>query len=69
MWAKPSCIPGIDINSRPSRIGHNKTKTEAVTTALSEHIAHRKRLKILDLFGTVDFDASRHYKAERRKKR
>jgi hypothetical protein len=38
------------------KIGHHKTKKEAVTTALSEYIAHRKRLEILDLFGTVDFD-------------
>ena len=51
------------------RIGHHKTKKEAVTTALSEYVAHRKRLQILDLFGTIDFDPSYDYKAERRKKR
>jgi Arc/MetJ family transcription regulator len=51
------------------RIGHHKTKKEAVTTALSEYIAHRKRLEILDLFGTVDFDPAYDYQAERRKKR
>lgn len=51
------------------RIGHHKTKKEAVTTALSEYVAHRKRLQILDLFGTIDFDPRYDYKAERRKKR
>jgi Arc/MetJ family transcription regulator len=51
------------------KIGHHKTKKEAVTTALSEYIAHRKRLEILDAFGTVDFDPAYDYKAERRKKR
>ena len=51
------------------RIGHHKTKKEAVTTALSEYITHRKRLEILDLFGTIDFDPRYDYKAERRKKR
>ena len=51
------------------RIGHHKTKKEAVTAALSEYIAHRKRNEILDLFGTVDFDPTYDYKAERRKKR
>ena len=51
------------------RIGRHKTKKEAVTTALSEYIAHRKRLEILDLFGTVDFDPTYNYQAERRKKR
>jgi len=50
------------------RNGHHKRKNEAVTTALSEYIAHRKRLEILDLFGTIDFDPSYDYKAERRKK-
>jgi Arc/MetJ family transcription regulator len=51
------------------RIGHHKTKKDAVTTALSEYIAHRKRLQVLDLFGTIDFDPTHDYKAERRKKR
>ena len=51
------------------RIGRHKTKKEAVTTALSEYIAHRKRLEILDLFGTIDFDPKYDYKVERRKKR
>ena len=47
------------------RIGHHKTKKEAVTTALSEYIAHRKRLEILDLFGTIDFDPEYDYKKVR----
>jgi Arc/MetJ family transcription regulator len=50
------------------RIGHHKTKKEAVTAALSEYIAQRKRLQILSLFGAIDFDPSYDYKAERRKK-
>jgi Arc/MetJ family transcription regulator len=49
--------------------GHHKTKKEAVTAALSEYIAHRKRLEILSAFGTVDFDPTYDYKAERRRKR
>jgi hypothetical protein len=51
------------------RVGRHKTKKEAVTAALSEYIAHRKRLEILSLFGTLDFDPAYDYKAERRKKR
>jgi len=51
------------------RIGHHKTKKEAVTAALSEYIAYRKRLEILELFGTVDIDPTYDYKAERRKRR
>jgi Arc/MetJ family transcription regulator len=51
------------------RIGRHKTKKEAVTTALAEYIAHRKRLEILSSFGTVDFDLAYDYKVARRKKR
>jgi Arc/MetJ family transcription regulator len=51
------------------RIGQHKTKKEAVTKALSEYIAHRKRLEILSSFGTVDFDPKYDYKAQRKRKR
>ena len=51
------------------RIGHHKTKKESVTTALSEYIAHRKRLEILSSVGTTDFDPTYDYKAERKRKR
>ena len=50
------------------RLGHHKTKKEAVTAALSEYIARRKQLEILTLFGTIDFDPRYDYKAERRRK-
>ena len=51
------------------RVGHHKTKKEAVTQALAEYIAQRKRLEILDSFGMVDFDSQFDYKNERRRKR
>lgn len=51
------------------RVGGHKTKKEAVTSALTEYVRRRKRLRILDQFGAVDYDASYDYKAERRKHR
>jgi Arc/MetJ family transcription regulator len=51
------------------RIGSHKTKKEAVTSALAEYIAHRKRLEILGSFGAFDFDPKYDYKAERTRKR
>lgn len=51
------------------KVGKHRTKKEAVTAALDEYIQRRKQLEILDLFGTIDFDATYDYKAERRKKR
>ena len=51
------------------RIGKHKTKKEAVTAALDEYIRRRKQLRILDLFGTVDFDPSYDYKTARHRRR
>jgi Arc/MetJ family transcription regulator len=48
------------------RIGHHKTKKEAVTAALDEYIRWRKQLRILDHFGTIDFDPDYDYKKTRR---
>lgn len=49
------------------RIGNHRTKKEAVTAALDEYIARRKQMRILEAFGTVDFDPAYDYKAERRR--
>jgi Bacterial antitoxin of type II TA system, VapB len=51
------------------KVGNHKTKKDAVTAALSEYVAHRKRLKIISIFGTIDFDPNYDYKAERKKRR
>ena len=51
------------------KIGAHKTKREAVTAALEEYVRLRKQRKILDLFGTIDFDPSYDYKRSRNKKR
>lgn len=47
------------------RVGHHKTKREAVTRALVEYIQHRKQSEILDLFGKVEFSEAYNYKASR----
>ena len=51
------------------RIGHHKTKKDAVTTALKEYVRRRKQLRILDLMGKIEFDPAYNYKALRRKRR
>jgi hypothetical protein len=48
------------------RVGNHRTKKEAVTAALDEYIRWRKQLKILDHFGTIDFDPNYDYKKMRR---
>jgi Arc/MetJ family transcription regulator len=51
------------------RAGGHKTKKEAVTAALAEYLKRRKQLRILEAFGSIDFDAKYDYKAERRRTR
>ncbi len=51
------------------RTGGHKTKKEAVTAALEEYIRRRKQAKIIDLFGTIDYDPNYGYKAARSRKR
>jgi len=47
------------------RIGGHKTKKEAVRAALAEYIMRRKQLKVLSLFGALDWHPTYNYKAER----
>ena len=48
------------------RAGKHKTKKEAVTTALEEYVRRRKQVRILEAFGSFEFDPGYDYKAERR---
>ena len=49
------------------RIGGHRTKKDTVTEALTEYIQHRKQLKLIDLFGKVEFDPKYDYKKQRRR--
>jgi Arc/MetJ family transcription regulator len=49
------------------KIGNHRTKKEAVMIALKEYIAHKKQLKILSLFGKIDFTDDYNYKKARKR--
>jgi hypothetical protein len=49
------------------KVGGQRTKKETVNEALREYIQRRKRLEIVKLFGTIDFDPAWDYKAARRR--
>lgn len=51
------------------RIGHHKTKKEAVTAALEAYTCHHQQLQVLELFGQIDYDPDYDYKTERRRVR
>lgn len=46
--------------------GNRETEEEVVTEALQEYIARRRQLRILNLFGTIDYDPDYDYKEQRR---
>jgi len=50
---------------RALELSGEKTKKAAVTLALEEFIARREQRKLLDLVGTLEWDDSFDYKAER----
>ena len=49
------------------RIGGQRTKKAAVTEALQEYIQRRKQVKLIRLFGTVEFEAKYDSRKQRRK--
>jgi len=49
-------------------LGGHRSKRAAVNDALREYVARRKRRKILDLFGKLDWNPDYDYKAERKKR-
>jgi len=49
------------------KLGHHKSKKEAVTTALNEYIQHKQQQEMLSLFGHIDYQDDYNYKKERRR--
>ncbi len=47
------------------QVGGEKTKKATVNQALREFIARRKQKRLLDLFGTLEWDQEFNYKSER----
>ena len=54
-----------DLVDRVLRASGERTKKAAVTKALEEFVARREQRRVLDLLGTLDWDESFDYKAER----
>ena len=53
---------------KAQKIGGHRTKKAAVTEALKEYIQHREQMKIIELFGTIDYDPDYDYKADRERR-
>ena len=51
------------------KLGHHRTKKEAVNVALEEYIRRHRQQAILEAFGAIEYDRNYDYKRERRSKR
>ena len=47
-------------------IGLHRTKKAVVTEALLEYIQRRKQVKIINLFGTIEYESDYNYKEQRK---
>lgn len=54
-----------DLLERALVIGGERTKKATVNRALQEFIARRSQVRLLELFGTLDWNADYDYKSER----
>ena len=50
------------------KLGGHRTKRAVVTEALREYVERRNQLRILELFGTIEYDEDYDYKAQRERR-
>ena len=53
---------------KAQRVGGHRTKRETVNAALEEYVQRREQARIIEAFGTVDFDPSYDYKKQRQRR-
>jgi Arc/MetJ family transcription regulator len=56
-----------DLLTEALKAGGHRTKKDTVNEALREYIQRRKQAKVVDLFGTIEFDPGYDYKKQRRR--
>ena len=49
-------------------VSQHRTKKAVVTEALIEYIQRRKQVKIINLFGTIEYESDYNYKEQRKVK-
>ncbi len=50
------------------KVGGHRTKKATVTEALEEYIRRRRQARVVELFGTIEFDTDADLKAQRRRR-
>jgi hypothetical protein len=54
-----------DLVAEAKKLGHHRTKKEAVRAALDEYIRKRNQMRVIELFGKIDYDETYDYKSQR----
>jgi Arc/MetJ family transcription regulator len=66
----PHMATNIELNekllTKAMKLGGMTTKKEAVNEALAEYVQRREQIKVTEMFGKVEFDATFDYKAQRK---
>ncbi len=61
----------LDIDQKLLReavsVGRHRSKKDAVTEALREYVARHKQQRVVDLFGTVDYEEDYDHRTRRRR--
>jgi hypothetical protein len=57
-----------DLVAEAQKLGPHRTKKEAVRAALDEYIRKRNQMRVIELFGKIDYDENYDYKRQRRSK-
>jgi len=56
-----------DLIEEALKLGEHRTKRAVVEEALREYVQRRKQLKVLELFGTIEYDDDYDYKKQRQR--
>jgi Arc/MetJ family transcription regulator len=56
-----------DLLIAAQKAGGHRTKKDTVNEALREYVQRRKQAKLVELFGTIDFDRGYDHKKQRRR--
>ena len=56
-----------DLIEEALKLGEHRTKQAVVEEALREYVQRRKQLKVLELFGAIEYDDGHDYKKQRQR--
>lgn len=57
-----------DLVAEAQKLGRHRTKKEALRAALDEYVQKRSQMRVIELFGKIDYDETYDYKSQRRSK-